>query len=139
MESLSLALAQQLLQHATSQAREAYGKPICVSVCDAHGFMIGFARMDEAPVRSIELARQKAYTCTRMGSTTAAFLERLRREDVPIGYFCDPLLTAMPGGAPLKNAAGRMLGAAGVSGLAPHEDQALAEQLAAQMLQLAGN
>jgi uncharacterized protein GlcG (DUF336 family) len=62
-----------------------------------------------------------------MGGTTAAFLERLRREDIAIGYFCDPLLTALPGGALLEDGAGRVIGAVGISGLAPAEDQLLAD------------
>jgi glc operon protein GlcG len=124
---LDLQLAQRLLDHCVAQARERFGKPVCVAVCDAHGFLIGFARADGAPVRSIALSQQKAYTSTRMGGTTTAFLERLRREDIAIGYFCDALLTALPGGALLEDGAGRMIGGLGISGLAPAEDQLLAD------------
>ena len=82
---LALELAQRLLDHCVAQARERFGKPVCAAVCDAQGFLIGFARADGAPVRSIALSQQKAYTSARIGSTTMAFLERLRREDIPIG------------------------------------------------------
>ena len=138
MQSLPLELADKLLAAATALARNAYGKPVCVSVCDAFGFLIAFSRIDGAPVRSIQIAQQKAYTCSRMGVSTAAFLERLRAEDVPIGFFCDPLLTALPGGALLVDVHGRPLGAVGVSGLASADDQALAEQVATELLRLAG-
>ena len=74
MESLSLELAGQLLAAATARARDVYRKPVCVSVCDAFGFLLVFARMDGAPVRSIQIAQQKAYTCTRMGGSTVVFL-----------------------------------------------------------------
>jgi|ERR1700754_882461 glc operon protein GlcG len=124
---LDLERAQYLVDHLIAQAREKFGKPVCVAVCDAYGFLIAFARADGTPVRSIALAQQKAYTCTRMGGTTHAFLERLRREDLAIGYFCDPLLTALPGGALLDDGSGRTTGAVGVSGLAPAEDQLLAD------------
>src|SRR5690606_12242294 len=107
------------------------------SVCDQHGFLISFWRMDGAPVRSIQIAQQKAYTCARIGTGTDAFLARLRREDIPITYFCDALLTALPGGAVLLEQ-GRVLGGVGVSGLAPSEDQAIADQLAAS-LPIGGN
>jgi uncharacterized protein GlcG (DUF336 family) len=83
--------------------------------------------MDDAPVRSIALAKQKAYTAARMGVSTAAFFARLESEDIPIGYFCDPLLTALPGGALLMDAAGRVIGAIGVSGLTPAQDQEIAD------------
>jgi len=136
MQSLSLKLADKLLAAASALARDVYGKPVCVSVCDTFGFLIAFSRMDGAPVRSIQIAQQKAYTCTRMGVSTIAFLERLRADNVPIGFFCDPLLTALPGGVLLADVQGRPLGAIGVSGLAPADDQALAEQVAAELLRL---
>ena len=124
---LDMELAQRLLNHCVAQAKERFGKPVCVAVCDMHGFLIAFARADGAPARSIALSQQKAYTSTRMSSTTTAFLERLRREDIAIGYFCDALLTALPGGALLEDGTRRVIGAIGISGLAPAEDQLLAD------------
>lgn len=120
-------LVQSLLDHTIRQALKQFDKPVCVAVCDAHGFLLGFLRADGAPVRSIALAQQKAYTSSRMGSSTTAFLTRLRSEDIPIGYFCDPLLTALPGGALLADSAGRVNGSIGVSGLSPAQDQAIAD------------
>ncbi|NYT85379.1 GlcG/HbpS family heme-binding protein [Pollutimonas harenae] len=133
MQSLTLSQAQELLAHGVDQMRHYPGKTACFSVCDQHGFLISFSRMDGAPVRSIQLAQQKAYTCARIGTSTDAFLARLRREDIPITYFCDPLLTALPGGAVLIDKQGSILGGVGVSGLAPTEDQAIADKLAAIM------
>ncbi|MFL9937094.1 heme-binding protein [Paraburkholderia sp. RL18-103-BIB-C] len=60
-------LAQQLLEHCTVQAAERFGKPVCVAVCDAHGFLVAFSLADGAPVRTIALSQQKAYTSTRIG------------------------------------------------------------------------
>jgi len=129
LSNLNLQLAHALLAHAVDNVRQQFGKPVCISVCDSHGFLVAFFRMDDAPVRSIQLAHQKAYTSTRMGVTTEAFHARLRREEIPIGYFCDPLLTALPGGAVLSDAQGRVIGAIGISGLTPAEDQAVADEL----------
>ncbi|MBC7599263.1 MAG: heme-binding protein [Polaromonas sp.] len=120
-------LGRKLVTAATSRAKADYGRQICVAVCDQFGFLTAFVRMDDAPVRSIALAQQKAYTATRMGVSTAAFLARLRSEDIPIGYFCDPLLTALPGGALLTDTTGRVIGAIGVSGLTPAQDQEIAD------------
>src|SRR3546814_4812374 len=86
MDNLSLHWAQALLARGSEKVRLELNKTACISVCDRYGFLVGFVRMDGAPVRSIQLAQQKAYTCTRMGSTTDAFLARLRKDDVPIGY-----------------------------------------------------
>jgi glc operon protein GlcG len=124
---LDIELAQRVLHHCLAQAKTRFGKPVCAAVCDANGFLLSFARADGAPLRSIALSQQKAYTAARIGVTTTAFLERLRREDIVIGYFCDPLLTALPGGALLEDGSRRIIGAVGISGLAPAEDQLLAD------------
>ena len=84
-----------------------------------------------APARSVRISQGKAYSAARMGVTTQAVLERLHREKIEIGYFCDPEITALPGGSPLKNAAGRMVGAVGVSGLTSAEDQSVTDAMAA--------
>ena len=123
---LNLERVQPVLAYCTEEASKRYDKAVCVAVCDAYGFLLAFARADGAPVRSIALSQQKAYTAVRMGGTTTAFLERLRREDIAIGYFCDSLLTALPGGALIKDGA-RVIGGVGISGLTPSEDQALAD------------
>ncbi|SAL72952.1 hypothetical protein AWB69_08894 [Caballeronia udeis] len=130
MSTLNLQLTHALLARAVDKVHQQFGKPVCISVCDRHGFLVGFFRMDDAPVRSIQLAHQKAYTSTRMGVTTEEFLARLRREEIPISYFCDPSLTALPGGAVLSDTQGDVIGAIGVSGLTPAEDQAVADELA---------
>lgn len=127
--SMNAELARRILDASVEKAAGEYGRPICVSVCDETGLLMAFFRMDGAPLRTISIAQQKAYTALRMGSTTQAFLERLRREQVEMSYFGDPGFTALPGGAPIL-AGGRIVGAVGVSGLKPVEDQALADQLA---------
>jgi uncharacterized protein GlcG (DUF336 family) len=128
--SMNAELARNLMEAAVAKASGEYGRPICVSVCDETGLLMAFFRMDGAPLRTISIAQQKAYTAVRMGSTTEAFLERLRREQVEMAYFGDTGLTALPGGSPVRDPQGRIKGAVGVSGLKPSEDQALADQLA---------
>lgn len=137
MEALNLQHVQTLLANSVVIAQKRFSRPVCVSVCDSHGFLVGFYRMDGAPARSIQLSQNKAYTCVRIGVSTEAFLARLRRDDIPIGYFGDPLLTALPGGAVISDATGGMAGAVGISGLTPAEDQALADELASSFA--AGN
>ena len=130
MQGLKLEVVNKCLELAVAKAQSEYKRPICVAVCDAYGFLIGFSRMDGAPIRSIAISQQKAHTATRMGMSTDAFLERLRTDQIDIGYFCDPLMTALPGGNLLKDAGGAVLGAVGVSGLKPVEDQVITEYVA---------
>lgn len=130
---MTLAMIQDLISRAIEQANSEFKRPICVAICDKFGLLLAFTRMPGAPVRSIAIAQGKAYTSARMGVNTDAFLERLHRENLQPGYFCDPLFTGLPGGSVLKNSAGEIIGAAGVSGLTVQEDQVIADRMAASM------
>ncbi len=130
MSGLTLDSVKPLLDRAISKAKQDFNRPICVAVCDPQGFLIAFSRMEGAPVRSIQISQGKAYTAARMGVTTEAFLARIRKEAIEISYFCDPLLTALPGGSVLRDRAGTAVGAIGVSGLTSAEDQQITDAVA---------
>lgn len=132
MSALTLETARQLIDQAVAHAMKQFKNPVCVSVCDATGLLLAFVRMEGAPVRSVAISQGKAYSAARMGVTTQAVLERLHREGIQIGYFCDPQLTALPGGSPLKDKVGTLCGAIGVSGLTSAEDQQVTDAIAAQ-------
>ena len=127
---MTLSTAQNLIARAIEKATSDFKRPICVAVCDAYGFLITFARMDGAPIRSIEISRRKAFTAVRMGVSTDAFLARIQKENIQASYFGDDMLP-LPGGNPLKDASGAIVGGIGISGLAAHEDQVIAEAMAA--------
>jgi uncharacterized protein GlcG (DUF336 family) len=130
MPALTLELTKQLIAQAQAKAQQDFQRPICVAVCDATGLLVAFARMDGAPLRSVAISQGKAYSAARLGVTTQAVLERLHREHIEIGYFCDPQLTALPGGSPLKDRDGVLCGAIGVSGLTSAEDQQVTDFIA---------
>jgi glc operon protein GlcG len=130
MSGMTLDIARQCLDRAMARAKQEFKRPICVAVCDPQGFLLGFTRMEGAPVRSIQISQGKAYTAARMGVSTEAVLARLKREGIEIGYFCDPLLTALPGGSVLKDGSGTVVGAVGVSGLTSAEDQSITDGVA---------
>lgn len=135
LKPLELSVAQHLVEHLVADAKSRFGKPVCVAICDSYGFLIAFGRADGAPVRSIAISQQKAYTSVRIGTTTTAFHQRLQREGTPVGYYCDSLFTALPGGALLTDKEGRVVGAVGISGLAPDQDQLLADSGSASINQ----
>jgi glc operon protein GlcG len=134
MPGLMLDIATQCLDRAMARAKQEFKRPICVAVCDPQGFLLAFARMEGAPVRSIQISQGKAHTAARMGVSTEAVLARLKKEGIEIGYFCDPLLTALPGGSVLKDGSGTVVGAIGVSGLTSAEDQLMTDGVAAFVL-----
>lgn len=130
MPALTLDFARQLLDQAMLRASQEFKRPICVSVCDHTGLLLAFARMDGAPFRSVAISQGKAYSAARMGTTTQAVLERLHREGIQVGDFCDPQLTSLPGGSPLKEQDGTLRGAIGVSGLTSEQDQQITDAIA---------
>ena len=127
---LNLQMAQAMIAKALEKAKCEFKRPICVSVCDTDGCLFAFNRVEGGHARSIEISQAKAYTAARMGVDTEAFLARLQKENLSISYFCDPKMTALAGGIVLKDAAGRVLGAIGVSGLSADEDAAVARAAA---------
>jgi glc operon protein GlcG len=130
MDALTLSQANELTRLAMEKAKAEYGRPVCVAICDPAGFLIAFQRQEGAPLRSIAISQGKAYSSARMGVSTEALLQRLEQENIPVGYFCDEKITALPGGAVLKNTDGKIAGAAGISGLTSAEDQEIADFLA---------
>ncbi len=136
MSELGLAQAQKLVEKALETAKSKFDKPICISIVDQAGFLLAFARADGAPFRSIAISEGKAYSAARMGVTTQAFFERCKKEEISPIDFCDAKLTKLAGGAPLKNSAGKLLGAAGVSGLTSAQDQEIVDLLAVEVSKL---
>ena len=132
MHQIGRQTAVALAAQAAAVAMKVYKRPVCVAVCDALGFLSAFVRMDGSPVRSIDISQGKAYSAVRMGTSTQALLARIQREGIAIGYFCDPRLTALPGGSVLKNASGAVIGGIGVSGLTSAEDQVVTDRIAEQ-------
>jgi glc operon protein GlcG len=93
-----------------------------VAVADSHGELIAFARMDGAPVSSIAIAANKAWTAARERKTTQEIGERVRHPEkgFDIAYFGDPRFVGWGGGVPVWRD-GEVVGAIAVSGL-PQED-----------------
>jgi glc operon protein GlcG len=122
--------AHRLLEDAVAQAG-VLGRPVCVAVTDERGALLAFTRMDGAPARSVRLSEAKAYSAARLGVSTTAFHARLVRDGMPASYFADPTLTGMPGGGVICGDSGEILGGIGISGLAPVDDQRIADDVAA--------
>lgn len=127
---LTLEVARKLIETGKRKATEDFGRPICIAVADETGALLSFDRMAGAPMRSINISQSKAYTAIRMGVSTDVLLARLQNEKLEISYYCDPGLTALPGGNLLKNKSGKIIGSVGISGLLASEDQVITEYIA---------
>src|ERR1700755_1344457 len=67
-------------------------KAAVIAVADSHGELIAFARMDGAPISSIRIAANKAWTAARERKPTKDIGDRVRHPEKghDIAYFGDP-------------------------------------------------
>jgi len=99
---------------------------VVIAVADAHGELIAFARMDGAPVSSIRVAANKAWTAARERKPTKDIGEKIRHPEkgFDIAFYGDRRFCGWGGGIPIWKDGD--VGAIGVSGLSSAEDIALA-------------
>jgi glc operon protein GlcG len=103
------------------------GKAAVIAVADTYGELIAFARMDGAPISSIRIAQNKAWTAARERKPTKEIGDKVRHPEkgFDIAYYGDPRFVGWGGGLPvLRN--GQVVGAVAVSGLPSEEDIRLA-------------
>jgi glc operon protein GlcG len=102
-------------------------KAAVIAVADSHGELLAFARMDGAPVSSIRIAANKAWTAARERKPTKEIGEKARHPEKghDIAYYGDPKFVGWGGGVPVWKD-GEVAGAVAVSGLSATEDAALA-------------
>jgi glc operon protein GlcG len=111
-------------------------KAVVVAVADCRGELIAFGRMDAAPVTSVVIAMNKAWTAARAGKPTAEIGDKVRHPERghDIAYYGDPRFVGWGGGVPvLKD--GEVAGAVAVSGLSSKEDAGLASMAADLIMQ----
>lgn len=122
---LTLNKAQQAVAAAIEIATQNQ-QQIAVAVCDTHGELIAFAKMDDVSVQAGVLAKNKAYTSARDRQPSGHLGEWARSTGKDISYWNDSNITGFKGGLPIV-CEGRVVGAIGVSGLSEEEDEQLAQ------------
>jgi uncharacterized protein GlcG (DUF336 family) len=99
-----------------------------VAVVDAGGNLKSFIRMDGAWLGSIDIAIKKARTA-RLFDMPSGDLGPMAQPGQPLYHieFSNDGLITFPGGIPLKDGNGQVVGAVGVSGSTVDNDQAVAQ------------
>ncbi len=121
---LTLEAAERIVSAAKSKAAELNTK-MDVAVVDAGGNLKAFVRMDGAWLGSVDIAQRKARTARWFDMNTGE-IGKLSQPGGPlfgIEHSNCGLIT-FPGGVPLKNAKGEVVGAIGVSGSNVENDHA---------------
>src|SRR4029453_5478042 len=99
--SISAELAQKMVDAALAKAK-AIGVPLNVAILDDGGNLKAFSRMDGAPILSIEIAQNKAYTAL-FGVSTQDFFNFIQRDpSLLAGIPTLARVAAYGGGVPLK-------------------------------------
>src|SRR5437016_7240242 len=112
--SISSEIAQKNVDAALAKARE-LGVSENVAILDDGGNLKAFSRMDGAPILSIEMAQNKAYTAL-FGVSTQAFFNFIQSDpSLLAGIPTLARVAAWGGGFPIK-VEGEVVGAIGLSG-----------------------
>jgi uncharacterized protein GlcG (DUF336 family) len=113
---------------AAVRAAESIGARVNVALVDASGVLAGFLRMPGAPLHSVEIAIDKAYTAAGFGLPTSRWTDVLEQHSVAVrqGLVLRPRFVAFGGGLPIVEA-GQVVGGIGVSGGSEQQDEAIAQ------------
>lgn len=127
---LSLDEARAIIAGAFAKAAELGLKPLAVAVLDAGGHIRAIERQDGASMHRPEIAIGKAYGALAMGLGSRALAERVKERgavflDAVNGTIGGRLIPA-PGGVLVKDAAGNVIAAVGISGDTSDRDEACA-------------
>lgn len=104
---------------------ERRGRVAVIAVADAHGELIALLRMDGAPLASVTIAINKAFTAAREGKPTLEIGAKFRDKGYDFAWFGDPRYLGWGGGVPVI-VEGKCIGAVAVSGLTQQEDHEIA-------------
>jgi uncharacterized protein GlcG (DUF336 family) len=127
--SVTLAQASTIVDTALKKARETNCAPLTVAVLDAGGHLVAFKREDKSGILRFDIAYGKAWGALGMGFGSREFVERAAKNPVftsALTTIAQGRLVPVPGGVLIKDAAGSMLGAVGISGDVSDKDEACA-------------
>ncbi|MBV7482184.1 heme-binding protein [Bordetella sp. BOR01] len=126
MTDITLAHANQLIDAALGEARHTRLAPMTVAVLDRGGHVVALKREDQSSTMRADIAIGKARGCLALGQSSRAMAERA--DSVPLFFNALAALShgnviPVAGGLLLKDSAGHVCGAVGVSGDTPDNDE----------------
>ena len=125
--NISLAQAEKIISVAKEKS-VAIDTKMNIAIVDAGANLVAFARMDGAWLGSLDISIKKAKTARFFDMNTGIIgeLSQPGGSLYHIEHSNNGLIT-FPGGVPIKNAAGEIIGAIGVSGSSVENDHTVAE------------
>ncbi|MFB7499975.1 heme-binding protein [Streptomyces sp. NPDC056161] len=129
MSTLTLAQASEIVDSALGHAHELGLRPLAVTVLDPGGHPLVVKREETAGILRPQLAHAKAWGCLGTGQGGAASARYAIRDPAfftALAAISEGRVASCKGGALIRDAAGELLGAVGVSGDRPDNDEAAA-------------
>ena len=126
---LTLALADQIVTAALDQGAALSLQPLTVAVLDAGGHLVALKRQDDSGILRPDIAQGKAWGALGMGHGSRMLAKRA--EVAPafinaLGSVSAGRLIPVPGGVLIRDGDKRVVGAVGISGDSPDNDEACA-------------
>jgi uncharacterized protein GlcG (DUF336 family) len=125
--SVSAELAKAMIEAAEQKATQ-MGQPFVIAIVDDSGVLKAFSRMDGAPLLSVQVAQDKAYTAVGFGLATDTWHDFVK-DDPPLAMGAATgidRLIVFGGGYPIK-LGGAVVGGIGVSGGHYSQDMEVAQ------------
>lgn len=132
MSDISLSQAQEIISAALARGRTENFLPLAVTVLDSGGNLKAFAREDGAGILRYGIARAKAWGALGMGVGSRALGERAKKGGQDAAFMLAAAdasggrLIPGPGGVLVRDAAGTIIGAVGISGDTGDNDEVCA-------------
>lgn len=119
MSTIGVALADSLADATLAHGRRRGSAPLTVAVLDTGGHLVVLKRDDGSGILRPQVAVAKAYGAIGMGMSSRDLAVRAEKQPVFFGALAaaaDGRFAPAPGGVLVRNEAGTLLGAVGVSG-----------------------
>lgn len=126
MSTVTLAQASTIVDAALKKARDSKFAPLTVAVLDAGGHLVAFKREDKSGLLRFDIAFGKAWGALGMGFGSRTLFERSQATPqffTMLAAASGGRLVTNPGGILLRDAAGDVIGAVGVSGDTADNDE----------------
>jgi uncharacterized protein GlcG (DUF336 family) len=129
---ITLQQATTVVEAALRKGRETGCAPLAVAVLDDGGHLKAFAREDGAGIIRPQIAVGKAWGALGMGMGSRALARRVAEQPQQAPFFAalnamsDGRVVPAPGGVLIRDGAGTVIGAVGISGDTSDKDEACA-------------
>ncbi|SEQ84930.1 Uncharacterized conserved protein GlcG, DUF336 family [Faunimonas pinastri] len=129
MTEITLDAAQAIIAGALQHAGDHGLKPLCVVVLDARGTVKAAASQEGTSLKRYEIAHGKAFGALSLGIGSRSINKRANEQAyfvAAVSHVAGGALVPVPGGVLVKNEAGSLIGAVGISGDTSDNDEAAA-------------